>query len=431
MKKHLLLIAFSVITQFQINAQGAWQTIPNAPIGYRADDLMFINDSVGYTCMDQIPYKTSDRGTTWDSLSIPNPGWRIRAIEFINDTMGYVGLLTLISPDGLYRTTDGGITFNSLNSMVTGGFGAICGLDHMGDTLIAVGSFDEPAFFYKTSDNGQSFIKVDMSPYASALVDCYMMDASTYFLGGVSDSASGYKAIILKTTDGGGTWVQVAIAASPAISYCWKLFFRPGGLGFGSIELGNFTVFRTIDFGNTWQEIYTDSTNNTGNGNAFGGIAFINDTLGWVGVQHAPGYCQSTDGGLTWTSDTATSSINRIVVLDSVTALAAGYTIYRYNFNVTSAEEHFVDYVPLHSMHIYPNPVVSNAVVKLNLGSNTSVLLDILDNKNAYVKRIIRTAKNKGTHEIPFSTAGLKAGIYNIVLRTNEMFLSERFEVIK
>ncbi len=429
MKKHLLLIAFLSITQFQINAQGAWQAISNAPVASRHDDLMFINDSVGYTGGgDGILYKTSDRGTTWDSLS--TFVYYIRSIEFINDTLGYVGLLTLSMPDGLYRTTDGGVTFNSLNALVPGGFGAICGLDHKGDTLIAVGSFDEPAFFYKTSDNGQSFIKVDMSPYASALVECFMMDAYTYFLGGVSDSASGYKAIILKTTDGGVTWSQVAIAASPALSYCWKLFFRPGGLGFGSIENGNYTVFRTTDYGNTWQEIYTDSALG-GNAVVLGGIAFINDTLGWVGLQHAQGYCQSTDGGLTWTSDTATSSINRIVVLDSVTALAAGYTIYRYNFNITSAEEHFVDYVPLHSLHIYPNPVVSNAVVKLNLGSNTSVLLDILDSKNAYVKRIIRIAKNKGTHEIPFSTTGLKAGIYNIVLRTNEIFLSEKFEIVK
>src|SRR6185436_8233923 len=157
----------------------------------------------------------------------------------------------------------------------------ICGIAHFGNILVAVGTYSQQAWFYRSDDFGASWTIVDLTLLASGLVDCYMVNSDTILISGIAEAANQNKATILKSVDGGATWQRVYLAPAPN-SYCWKMFFRPNGLGLASIADGPPVVARTTDFGTTWitQTVYT-ATNS-----ALGAIGLLNDTLGWVTDQY-------------------------------------------------------------------------------------------------------------------------------------------------
>jgi len=131
---------------------------------------------------------------------------------------------------GLYSTTNGGVSWARINNSVTGGMYGICGLDHKNQTIIGVGIYSEPGRFYISKDGGNTWQSKQIIESA-ALVDCLILDENTFLLAG--NSPDGRKALILKSTDGGETWVEVAKSIHN-MTYCWKLNIGENGLGLAS-----------------------------------------------------------------------------------------------------------------------------------------------------------------------------------------------------
>src|SRR6185503_21012435 len=103
-----------------------------------------------------------------------------------------------------------------------------------------------------------TWIVINLDSLAAGLVDVFILDSLTYLVSGRSDSLSGSKGAILRTENGGLNWRTVA--SSSSFAFCWKLFIRPNGMGLASLE--NFSiasVFRTQDYGNTWNEVIIPS----------------------------------------------------------------------------------------------------------------------------------------------------------------------------
>ena len=123
-----------------------------------------------------------------------------------------------------------------------------------------------------------------------------MFGSLTWLVTGKSNSGTGQKATILRTTDGGITWTRVALATA-VNTYCWKLYFQSNGIGYGSIEdFASAALFKTIDNGITWQEIIATGITQSD----VGAVAGINDTTIWLGIQHNVGYLESNNGGASW-----------------------------------------------------------------------------------------------------------------------------------
>jgi photosystem II stability/assembly factor-like uncharacterized protein len=151
-------------------------------------NLFFINSSEGWSVS---PYhellKTTDGGKNWIKYTIPGSG-SIYSLHFFDNQKGIA-----FGYKAIYRTTDGGVTWNSTDSELTlyksfflsstvgwvvGTNGTIC----------------------KTSNGGETWVS-QQSGVAVELNDIYFFDQNMGIVVGNS-------ATILKTTDGGLSWSQ-------------------------------------------------------------------------------------------------------------------------------------------------------------------------------------------------------------------------------
>ena len=73
-----------------------------------------------------------------------------------------------------------------------------------------------------------------------------------------------------------------------------------------------------------------------------------------------------------------------------------------------------------HGMKLFPNPVVSNSLLEIDLGTATVLSLEIYDLGGRKVKTISRTRLANGFQRIILDRSGLNAGLYSIVLNTSE-----------
>jgi photosystem II stability/assembly factor-like uncharacterized protein len=429
MKKIITLLAVAALISTSAFSQ-TWTNVTQAPVNGRYDDMYFINDSVGFISQNSEVYRTTDRGEHWTLLSyLDTVSQYVRSIEFINDTIGFAGLLVSSSQltGILYRTIDGGLSWELLQNMPIQPYEGICGMAHYGNRVVGVGTYGTFPWFYRSDDFGDTWVRVPLNSFASGMVDVYMLNNDTILISGISDSASGYKANILKSYDGGNTWQQKYLGPYPT-TYAWKMFFRPSGLGLTSIEFGFPTlVARTTDWGETWttHQVY----NNFGD---IGGIGLLNDTLGWVMDQHSTGTWQTDDGGLTWHQVlSAASSGDRMVQIDSVTMLACGQSVYKYSALTTGTETLSPVTKKIHELNVYPNPANQYINIEAIAGTNTFGLLDIITDDSRPVKRIAQQLYPKGKNNFTVDVSHLAEGSYKVLWRSNETFLVTKFVVTR
>jgi hypothetical protein len=158
-------------------------------------------------------------------------------------------------------------------------------------------------------------------------------------------------AVVLRTEDGGRTWVDKAAplaAQLPLGEWGWKLHFiddRVGYVALESFERG--AILKTTDGGDSWTRIDIDDPQ--GNVN-LEGVGFVDESTGWAGGwgvafvgDDQAGFSSSTaDGGKTWQdANDIGRFINRFRFFRGPDPIgyAAGLTVYRYA--ATSEAESF------------------------------------------------------------------------------------------
>ena len=202
----------------------------------------------------------------------------------------------------------------------------------------------------KTTDGGKTWTAMEMGEQASNLIDIFFFDENHGFVvGGYSDKEdpdpeknvpdySDVVPVVLYTEDGGNTWVnRVANLTFEPGEWGWKIYFVNQNVGYVSLESFNRgAVLKTTDGGQTWIRLPIDDPQ--GNAN-LEGVGFITEDRGWVGgwgsADFTAGYTSGTiDGGITWVDANQVGRfINRFRFLgDPVTVgYACGRTVYKYN----------------------------------------------------------------------------------------------------
>ncbi len=420
--KHLSLLVY--LLPFILYSQ-TWQPTSITPNtnGQRFDDVFFINDNIGWAANGYYAavFKTTDGGNTWtEQVSSSDLGgsYYFRNIEFINENIGFLGTLN----GKFFSTNDGGTTWTEVTN-ISPNPQAICGIDAVGtSTIYGCGAYFSPACIIKSTDSGVNWQYIDMSAYATALVEIFFADESTGYACG--RNANG--ACILKTTDGGSTWTELFNSNIPG-EYVWKfqILENAPNVFFGaisSIAPNPGKLIKSVDSGTTWNSYDAPETD-------VQAVGFINENKGWMGG-HTTGFYETVDGGQTWTNLNVGSNLNRIFVISPALAYASGTSIYKFtdaSLNISEVESNSKTL----DIHIKNNPVDTTLEFSIYFHNNDNLLIELYDSKGTFIKQLSReiiTATGIEKH-YAFDVSELSSGTYFLNLHNN--FQRESIKFIK
>ena len=377
----------------------------------RFDDVFFLNENVGWAANGGFAevFKTIDGGTNWtlqtNSSMLANGSHYFRNIEFLDENIGFLGTLN----QKFYKTTDGGTTWTLVNN-ITPNPPAICGLDCVGtSTIYGCGAYFSPAYIIKSTDSGNTWQYINMSAYATALVEVQFITENVGFASG--GNANG--GVILKTVDGGATWTEIFNSNTNG-DYVWKLQVLNSNQNviFGAVEAtapNTGRLAKSIDGGVNWTVTTAPET-------IVQAVGFLDENHGWMGG-HTTGFYETTNGGLSWTNTGVGSNLNRIFFVGN-TAYASGRTIYKMSSTLSNVDFEEHDRIPL-NIKVSPNPLVDKLNIEIDFEAEDHMLIDLYDVTGKLVKHLSKDdiytiGVKKYSFDFPFS-----AGTYFIDFHNN------------
>lgn len=406
-----LLSSILICCAFVSQAQNGWSTL-NIPDAGRYDDICFVNDSVGWVAGGPSGWirKTVNRGQTW-TLQYTSPAY-LRSIEFINADTGFAGSL-----DGpVYRTNNGGTTWVDISPGITPPPQGVCGLSAPTDDVIyGCGVWSQPAYVIKSVNGGEDWTTIDMSAYATRLVDIFFTSPDTGFATGTGNPGS-EGGIILYTTDGGATWTP-KFMTNTISDIVWKIQKLDDVHWYASIysdPINDDTrTLRSNDGGMTWTMITVDNTYTYTEA-----VGFINTQLGWTGGGGR--LWETVDGGDTWEEIFIGHEFNRFWRMNDSTAYLTGAKVYKYEQDLSTGTTVLPPRNLLHRLSATPNPTNGRITVTLSLDRGTMVDLNLLAANGAMTQQLMHRKAEKGEYAFTVDLDVSKSGAYFIVLRTNE-----------
>ena len=230
--------------------------------------------------------RTTDGGSHWDSTVI-NPPNSWLAVDFTTDSTGFV-----VGYSGkMMRTADGGITWTEVSTGL-GVNSALNGISFAGSLVgYAAGNKGVHSVIMKTTDGGNSWIFLQ-PPDSLRLSSIFAINKDTVFAVTERDSSMSRIIRIMRTTDGGNNWVILPGAPASAVTASEDgKVFTAGWAG---------SLFRSDDLGTSWTPLSVNST-----WNEIRGIHFPSPGVGYLATG---GYecdmgelLKSADGGNSWT----------------------------------------------------------------------------------------------------------------------------------
>jgi photosystem II stability/assembly factor-like uncharacterized protein len=338
-------------------AENAPSWVKQATVAYKGkqDDISFVDPDHGYYGNGEGKlYRTANGGKSWEKIW-DKPGTFIRALGFIDQQNGFLGNVgTDYYPDvsdknPLYRTRDGGATWEAVIAPGIEQVAGICGIHilpvkrvYQGELrkshlIHAAGRVGGPAMMLRSEDGGDTWKVIDLTAHAGMILDVFFHNAKVGFVAASSPSDTGEgEAAILRTLDGGATWKTVYRSGRKAEN-CWKMSWPSAKIGYATVQSYDddpaktqHVVIKTTDGGTSWKELplVNDKT-----AQEFG-IGFADDLHGWVGTRI--GGFETRDGGKKWNSVEFGKAVNKIRILPKPgggkMAMAIGVDVHRLDF---------------------------------------------------------------------------------------------------
>jgi photosystem II stability/assembly factor-like uncharacterized protein len=329
-------------------------------------DLNFTDINNGYAVGDNnTALKTVNGGVTWTAMTLPTTGKMFRHVEFINSTTGFITGGNVVSPG----TTAGTIL--------------------------------------KTINAGLTWTVCPITGSTSAVYGINFTSATTGF-------ASEYSGRVVKTTDGGNTWVSTATGSTVLLQ---NIHFSTPTNGIAVGGSGN--VRRTTDGGTSWTTITVPGVS----ADYYTGIDFIDANNGFISggnpTLNTGTILSTTNGGASWSVyNPGSTRLYRLDVVNANVAYAAGVdgAIYKYSSNVgineiTDPESAFVN---------YPNPFSTSTTINFKGYSfSGKVNIEVYDIKGSIIKVDFKLDGDK----LIIDRSGLSAGLYAYKIYNNKSYL--------
>lgn len=258
--KHILLFLSVAFASISVSTAQRWQVQLGAIGGNNLNDIQILNDSTAFVVGNNglIAY-TTNKGRLWGAV-FPPTRESIRSIHFTSASEGYI----LVGEGELYYTEDGGLSWEEVGHDHGGGGGghqhdhlenlAPARFFNFGRGLVA-GSEEYPSAptGYKgviklTADSAETFTEVYESEEHHTIFDLTIAGSRAY--------AVAFPNILLRSSDAGATWQEVALGSAAAfaskvatfgngqIVYVGKKHRHGAGL--------TDTLFRSTNGGESW-----------------------------------------------------------------------------------------------------------------------------------------------------------------------------------
>jgi len=256
---------------------GATWTALSGKISTRTSDFQFTSQNNGYAIASERIFRTTDGGTTWNYQIIGDVdglgfGSSITGLHFINASKGWlVGWYGLV-----YHTTDGGSSWYPQNDFFTNGFGKASFVNSTTGWVIANNKL------IKTTDGGMSWTK----QYPNST---YITLNGIFFLNSNIGWVVGTNGKINKTVDGGNNWTAQVSGLENTYAELKDCYFLDANSGW---VVGS-KVLRTKNGGVTWTQMSSFDDLE------YYDVHFINSEYGWI-LESSGKIYRTVDGGENW-----------------------------------------------------------------------------------------------------------------------------------
>jgi len=425
------IFVFIIAFNFSDHGGGGWQLqrLPDLN-GSQIIDMTFTDSLTGYAKTnadaDSITklLKTTDGGENWYIIKNEPGTYTNYSFQFLNNNTGFIGINYYGIGSALYKTTTGGLSWDSLNSPVSfWNFEGISALTS--EEIWTVNRSPFVGGIFRTTNSGNTWER-KFPPFANGdRMKIYMINSQIgFFTDGYNINST-----LRKTTDAGLTWPIIPNA------HGWHdIYFKDslnGWKSLGSIK----NLSRTTNGGITWDTILTAIGGNPAKGvnnfrvigsdtiwGAYSGAYILFPNLEYRGV-----ILKTTNSGINWgyqLPDTSTGPIqyNFIDFTDSLKG-------WSYNFSkkgvhtITGGDSITNPYVGISNFNSlisenyrlfqnYPNPFNPVTIIKYELSKSGLAKIKIFNSMGQEIQILINEKQNTGIYEVKFNGSNLSSGVY-------------------
>ena len=233
-------------------------------------------------------FKTTDGGASWVQIAVPTAliptgNHTFYAIDAIDANNVLVGG----SNNSMYRTANGGTTWNSCTGVVSSQTRSICFWNATNGVAVGLGGR-----VLTSTDGGATWASTQPIPgtdNSKALLACAVPSASAVYIGG-------QRGIVLKSTDGAVNWSVGSYVDVPGASGITVGFYDMNTGMVGGFIANASVLIKTTDMGTTW------STVGGVPGTAIEAVEYMGPTTVLVSNSNSTnaGIYKSNDNGTTW-----------------------------------------------------------------------------------------------------------------------------------
>lgn len=446
--KNMVLGAIVVLVWSISGLSQSWQTLPNAPVLSRHNDVFFLDANAGWIVsgrdqnnrdIGQI-FNTRDGGASWQ-LQFARANTHFRSVGFVSEERGWAGNVgagefNATDTTVLYQTFDGGGNWLPMNDFTGPKPVGLCGMYVLNDSSVyAVGRVRGPAYFAKTTDRGKTWLSKDMNEVAAGLIDVFFFDPDTGMAVGLTNvNHNQSSGVVLFTHDGGETWVRRFVSTRTG-EWCWKISSPARNAIFAAVQRNSQTpivILKSLDGGRNWEEKVFSFSNYF-----VQGIGFVNELEGWIGGNSSFPSFETTDGGETWHEAGFGSRMNRVRFLGDTLGFAVGQSVYKFQRSKTRVADR--DHETPQSYRLaqnYPNPFNPQTIIEYALPAPRRVTIAIHDLTGKTVRVLVDERQPAGTHLVKWEgvdQAGQQAssGAYLYSLRAGEFRVTRKMVLLR
>lgn len=471
MKTFTLSVLLCLFATFNLSAQWVRQTAPGST-SY-LNSVNFINKNSGVLTgwgidaanskVTARAYFTTNGGTTWNTASVPDSSRWIVSAEYITDQIVYgagaVNLVTdnngaVFNSEGIdftkgafLKSTNSGLSWNEYGEMpadcynithsdfVNSNTGMAIGW--MADELIAI-----KTNVLKTTNGGLSWVKTINDNVIRELRSVTYVNENLAFATGFEYTDTTKKGIVIKTTNGGLNWATIMHDSN---RYA-KVFFINNTTGFlAGNNYSSGMVLKTTDQGISWSSICErdslimlgiDFYQESGVGIAYG-VKFL------TGNNYKPFAMRTTNFGQSWTlqvieDGSPLMNIGGSCLTDKYTYYMAGGTyqegrIYHTN-NGGSTSVYNNSGIITSEFSLsqnFPNPFNPVTAIKYNVPNKSHLMIKVYNSVGKEIIELVNEVKTGGDYEVKFDASNLPSGVYYYKLTSGNYSETKKMILLK